>query len=250
MDYNNMERKYYNDIDYKPFLFYVVFGVSEDNMQVSKSKHHVEEIPAGIDIKCLNRKDNNDYIENFFQGAIGEIIKEKDEELYNACRQQDRCVLIQGAAIEDYTFDYMRNLIGVIEAFVENGAVGVLDLLTFSLISPKSWTDRFFEKEINAQNHVVILVSKIGDKYWLHTRGMSEFGRPDISMRDVEADKVDLCKKIIDQMIFFGGHGAVFKEQVKIHVAPEESYMVSARFVNDFDNDDFNNAYYEAALME
>ena len=69
-----MERKYYNDIDYKPFLFYVVFGVSEENMQVSKSKHHVDEVPAGIDIRCLDRKDNNDYIENFFQGLSGNIL--------------------------------------------------------------------------------------------------------------------------------------------------------------------------------
>lgn len=246
----NMERKYYNDIDYKPFLFYVVFGVSEDNMQVSKSKHHVDEIPAGIDIMCVNRTNNNDYIENFFQGAIGSIIKESNEELYNKCREQETCVVIQGAAIEDATFDYMKNLIGVMQAFVENGAVGILDLLTFSLFSPKAYTDKFFEKDINAQDHVVILVSKTNDKYWLHTRGMSKFGRPDISMEDVSEDKLALCQKLINQMIYFGGEGAVFKEQIKINVAPEESYIVRTEFINDFENDDFNNAYYKAALVE
>ena len=40
--------------------------------------------------------------------------------------------------------------------------------------------------EINAQNHVVILSSKEEDRYWLHTRGMAEFGRPDISIKDIE----------------------------------------------------------------
>lgn len=245
-----MERKYYNDIDYKPFLFYVVFGVSEENMQVSKSKHHVDEVPAGIDIRCLNRKDNNDYIENFFQGAIGDIIRENDEELYNICREQDRCVVIQGAAIEDATFDYMRNIVGVMQAFVDNGAVGILDLLTFSLFSPKRYTEKFFEKDINAQDHVVILISKTDDKFWIHTRGMSKFGRPDISMEDVEESKLALCERLINQMIYFGGEGAVFKEQIKINVSPEESHMVRTEFINDFDNDDFNNAYYKATLME
>lgn len=30
-----MERKYYRDIGYKPFLFYVVFGVSAEELEVS-----------------------------------------------------------------------------------------------------------------------------------------------------------------------------------------------------------------------
>lgn len=243
-----MERKYYNDIDYKPFLFYVVFGVSEDNMQVSKTKHHVDEVPAGIDVMCLNRTNNNDYIENFFRGAIGDIIKERNEELYNICREQDKCVVIQGAAIEDATFDYMRNIVGVMQAFVDNGAVGILDLLTFTLFSPKAYTEKFFEKDINAQDHVVILISKTGDKYWLHTRGMSKFGRPDISMENVAESNVPLCKNIINQMIYYGGEGAVFKEQIKINLSSEESYIVNTEFINDFDNDDFNNAYYKISL--
>ncbi|MCQ2542330.1 MAG: hypothetical protein MJ112_08545 [Lachnospiraceae bacterium] len=51
-------------------------------------------------------------------------------------------------------------------------------------------------------------------------------------------------------MIYFGGEGAVFKEQIKINVAPEESYIVRTEFINDFENDAFNNAYYKAALVE
>ena len=159
-----MERKYYNDIDYKPFLFYVVFGVSEDNMQVSKTKHHVDEVPAGIDVMCLNRTNNNDYIENFFRGAIGDIIKERNEELYNICREQDKCVVIQGAAIEDATFDYMRNIVGVMQAFVDNGAVGILDLLTFTLFSPKAYTEKFFEKDINVNSLISLFVQSFGGR--------------------------------------------------------------------------------------
>ncbi len=52
------------------------------------------------------------------------------------------------------------------------------------------------------------------------------------------------------QMTYFGGEGAVFKEQIKINVAPEESYIVRTEFINDFENDAFNNAYYKAALVE
>ena len=33
-----MERKYYRDIGYKPFLFYVVFGVSAEELEVSRTR--------------------------------------------------------------------------------------------------------------------------------------------------------------------------------------------------------------------
>ena len=37
-----IKREYYKDVDYKPFLFYVIFGVRGDQLQVSASKHHVD----------------------------------------------------------------------------------------------------------------------------------------------------------------------------------------------------------------
>ena len=43
------ERQYYEDIGYKPFLFYVVFGVSGDELEISREKHNVDAIPEGLD---------------------------------------------------------------------------------------------------------------------------------------------------------------------------------------------------------
>ena len=57
-----------------------------------------------------------------------------------------------------------------------------------------------------------------------------------------------LIEDIINQMIYYGGEGAVFKEQIKINLSSEESYIVNTEFINDFDNDDFNNAYYKISL--
>lgn len=50
-----MNREYYKDINYNPYLFYVVFGVSVEQLQVSRKKHHVDELPAGLDMRMLNR---------------------------------------------------------------------------------------------------------------------------------------------------------------------------------------------------
>lgn len=245
-----MKREYYKDIDYKPFLFYVVFGVPGDELQVSREKHHVDKFPAGLNMQFLCRDECSEYIDGFFAGSLGDILKESDSELFEVCKKTDKCAVIRGEVEEDSTFDYMRNVIGFVQALVEQGACGVLDLLTFSLLDPTKWTKRFFEKEINAQNHVVILISKEEDRYWLHTRGMAEFGRPDISIKEIEEDDLHDYKQIIDQMIFYGGQGAFFDGNVKLHTYDRKTFMVKVEFINDFDNDDFNNAYYDVVVLD
>ena len=49
---------------------------------------------------------------------------------------------------------------------------------------------------MNAQKHVIVLYRREGESYWLHTRGMAEFGRPDIGISDVPEEKVDAYKLI------------------------------------------------------
>ena len=243
-------RQYYEDIGYKPFLFYVVFGVSGDELEVSRTKHNVDGLPEGLDIISLARPDHSDYIDGLIGGGIGEHLKKADSALYESCKACDKVVIMRGEIADDSTFDYMRNLIGICEAFIDKGAKGILDLQTFTLYSPKEWTDRFFGKDVNAQNHVLIMFSKEDDGYWIHTRGMAEFGRPDYGISKVPEDKLEDYKQVIDQMVFYGGQGLVFKGSAKLHTFNGKTFRVATEFVNDFDNDDYNNAYYNVTVIE
>ena len=244
------ERQYYEDIGYKPFLFYVVFGVSGDELEVSRTKHNVDGLPEGLDIISLARADQSDYIDGRIGGGIGEHLKKADSALYESCKACDKVVIMRGEIADDSTLDYMRNLIGICEAFIDKGAKGILDLQTFTLYSPKEWTDRFFGKDVNAQNHVLIMFSKEDDGYWIHTRGMAEFGRPDYGISKVPEDKLEDYKQVIDQMVFYGGQGLVFKGSAKLHTFNGKTFRVATEFVNDFDNDDYNNAYYNVTVIE
>ena len=244
------ERQYYEDIGYKPFLFYVVFGVSGDELEVSRTKHNVDGLPEGLDIISLARPEHSDYIDGLIGGGIGEHLKKADSALYESCKACDKVVIMRGEIADDSTLDYMRNLIGICEAFIDKGAKGILDLQTFTLYSPKEWTDRFFGKDVNAQNHVLIMFSKEDDRYWIHTRGMAEFGRPDYGISKVPEDKLEDYKQVIDQMVFYGGQGLVFKGSAKLHTFNGKTFRVATEFVNDFDNDDYNNAYYNVTVIE
>ena len=244
------ERKYYEDIGYKPFLVYVVFGVSGDDLEVSKTKHNVDGMPEGLEFLSLARPEHSEYIDGIIGGEIGKVLSKADKALYETCAATGKIVVIKGTIEEDSTLDYMRNLIGIVEAFMDKGAKGVLDLQTFTLYSPKEWKDRFFGKEVNAQNHVVIMFSKEDDGYWIHTRGMAEFGRPDYGISKVPEDKLEDYKQVIDQMVFYGGQGILFKGNAKLHTFNGKTFRVATEFVDDFENDDYNNAYYKVKVLE
>lgn len=244
----SQERKKYADIGYKPFVFFVVFGVTENELQVSASKHHVDAFPEGLEAHTLNRNDHADYINGFFGGPLGNVLKSADPDLFDKCKGEDNCLILKGEIKDDSTFDYMRNIIGIMQALIDHGAVGILDFLTFNLYSPDKWTEKFFEKEVNAQNHVMILYSKEEDGYWLHTRGMAEFGRPDYSVEGVAEGDIDEFEKVVNQMIFYGGEGVLFNGSFRLHTSTGNSYNVKSEFVSDFDNDDFNNAYCKVSI--
>lgn len=71
-----------------------------------------------------------------------------------------------------------------------------------------------------------------------------------VSIKDIEEDTLHDYKQIIDQMIFYGGQGAFFDGSVKLHTYDGNTFVVKAEFINDFDNDDFNNTYYDVVVMD
>lgn len=245
-----MERKYYRDIGYKPFLFYVIFGAAGEELVVSRKRHQVDELPEGLEIRTITREQNGAWIDGWFSGAYETVLKKADAALFERCKAAGSCVVLQGTIERDSTFAYMRNAVGIIQAFIDQGAAGILDPQTITLYSPERWTEKLFGKEVNAQNHVVILYSEEEDGcYWLHTRGMAEFGRPDIGIHHVPEEKLADHIQILDQMIFFGGEGVFFENDTRLHTANGKSFVIHPEFVNDFDNNDYNNAYYNVTVL-
>ena len=92
-------------------------------------------MPEGLEFTCLNRDEHANYITGFFEGPLGDILQEEHNELIARCREAKECVVIRGEIEEDDRLDYMRDVIGIGKAFFDQGAAGILDMLTFSLYS-------------------------------------------------------------------------------------------------------------------
>ena len=243
MDY---ERPYYKNLDYHPLLFYVIFGVRDEELKVSREKHNVDGFPEGLNFVFCNTKDNNEYMQSLLGGKLGEILDREKHNLYEKVKNTYKWAIISGEVQQDDNLNYMRNTIGFVQALLERDAIGVLDLQTFSLYSAEEWTDKFFRQEFNPYNHVTILSSEMEDgSTWLHTRGMRKFGRPDISIEKVEVSETEDAIQVINQMIYYGSLGAFFDKDIKLHTNNEKTYIVNLHFVNDYENPDFNNTYYQ-----
>ena len=55
---------------------------------------------------------------------------------------------------------------------------------------------------------------------------------------------------MINQMIFYGGQGVFFDGSFRLHTRSGNAYVIESKFVEDFDNDDFNNAYCEIRIAQ
>lgn len=245
------ERPYYRDLDYHPFLFYVIFNVEDTTLNISRNRHHVEEVPKGLNTVIYNKMEHREYMDSLMGGSLGNLLRENNPMLYDKAVASEKWAVIRGKIENDNTLDYMRDTIGIVQAFVDTGAVAVLDLLTFSLFDPSEWTDHIFMGEFNPYSHVIVLSSNMSDgTEWLHTRGMMKYGRPDIGVTNVSADDREDAMQVINQIIYYGSMGVFLDQATKLHTHTGKTFLVHPNFVNDFDNEDYNNSYYDISWTE
>lgn len=245
------ERPYYEDLNYRPYVYYVVFGVDGTELELSRERHHIDEFPEGLELFKLQKPENAEYMDLMIGGAYGRVLASSSPELYSEICRQDKWAVIQGEVKKDRDLHYMRNIIGVLQALSEKGATGILDLQTITLYRPGEWTERMFLPEFAPSSHVSILSSQLRDgSLWLHTRGMRKFGRPDISMEQVGSSDVENACRVINQMIFYGALGAFFSGTVKLHAYGGLTCIAEPEYIGDMENTEFNNAYYRVLWPE
>jgi hypothetical protein len=239
------ERNYYENGN-KPYIFYVIFGVTTDELNISRKKHRVDEIPSDIQVIKYDKSDNRNYIEGFYDGYLGTILKEKDINLYEKVKNSESCMIIAGEIVNDSNLEYIRNIIGIVQSVLEQGAFCVLDIQTLNWYTSSEWESEFFiNEQFNPFKHVVILVSKMENSmYWIHTRGMRKFGRADISVLNVPEESINTAAQIVNRIIDLMSQGVVIYDNFKMNINGNK-ISTQGSYSDDFENPDFNNEYCE-----
>lgn len=246
------DRPYYRDTGSRPFLFYVMFGTGSGELEISRSRHRVEGLPEGLEMSALQRPDHSAYMDSLLGGSLGDVLRRQNAGLYERALESRNWTVLRGEVQNDQSLGYLRDAIGLVQAVVETGAAGVLDLQTLSLFSPADWTGRIFAQGLELpRSHVVILSSPEEEGgVWLHTRGMRKFGRPDISVEGVPEEDARRAAAAVNQMIFYGALGAVFSDRATLHIDESLTCEVRPQLAGDLDDPDFNNTHYQISWSE
>ena len=143
----NYERPYYEDINYHPLMFYVIFGAKEEELEISRERHNLDEVPEGLNMNMFTREQHSEYMDNLIGGTLGKLLKEKQPELYEKIQKENVWAIVNREIKQDDNLKYLRNKIGVVQAFIDAGAIAVLDIQTFSLYSASEFTEKIFSKK-------------------------------------------------------------------------------------------------------
>lgn len=239
-------RERYSPSNQQIFAYFVVFGDFSDEVSISASKYNFTELPANTDIVKYHDGAGAEFRDQYKTGYLWDRLCQEIPELADAIDNSPACMVIQTEIEDQLTLDYLRNLIGLVTYFLDDGGVCVFEPLNFKWWSKDEWSKKIFQpKEPKIYRHVQILSSdQDDDNSWLHTRGMRLFGRPDISIHDVPEKHFDIVCEMINRFIELQALGGIVEDGQSINMEglPEGMWCENK---GDLDDPDFNNVHLE-----
>ena len=95
------DREYYEDLNTRPLLFYVIFGVVMDDFTVSKERHHVDEIPEEVTLRVITKECNGEYMENLIRNEVGNLLNKDKPELFKQVKETSTWAIFSGNVTKD-----------------------------------------------------------------------------------------------------------------------------------------------------
>jgi hypothetical protein len=239
-------RRHYVPGGKNPFLFYVVYGRLDTTKIFSRETYRSDGIPSGIEAMTFGPTAHPEQVAVFREGYIWDELSTSDPGLADGIAAQDSCLVLRGEVIDPPTLDYFRDVIGVLTYCLDAGGVAIYDPQMFKYWAPTEWRSRVFDVRSSVpRHHVVILVSADADgTEWIHTRGMRKFGRPDLSIHNVDGrykdSIVELCNRFIELLAF--GSIVLDGQGIRIDLLPPG---MTCFLKGSEDDPDFNNEHIE-----
>jgi hypothetical protein len=164
-----------------------------------------------------------------------------------ALEDATECIAVHGRVADPADLDYLRDLVGLVMGLSDRSGTVVFDADMM-----KCWLAADFRREIfdhveEPHRHVQILISEddAPGAYWVHTRGLLHFGRPDLSFRHVSEHDVREVIHETNVLITKLAAGRIFDDGAPAMLAELPGLTFSVVRSGDQSDPDFNNAHYE-----
>ncbi|AMV30456.1 hypothetical protein VT84_39045 [Gemmata sp. SH-PL17] len=198
-----------------PFLFFVVFGNFDLNKSFSVSRYRSRGPGEWLEVVRVNRAEAPDEAAEYQSGPLWEQIRRDAPVTVAEAERAPHTVVVRGTMTDPNTLDYFRDAIGLVSWLIDCGGTSIYDPQRLWLWSADEWRDEVVAPgEPQPLAHTVILVSddEKPETTWLHTRGMRQYGRPDLSVRGVGSLYLDAVTELIERFTAFQALGGVIRE--------------------------------------
>lgn len=238
------QRKHFQPGGDRPFVFAVVYGVV-NVPPIEAIRYRTRGLPTDMDARSFDRVTHGSYLRDAYEeGYPWEQLVRDDPELARDVADSAGIVALAGDIADDTSLNYLRDVIGVIAASLDHGGIAVYDPFTFRWWRPAAWKASFFEPdEPHPERHVMIYYSQESDGFWLHTRGLLTFGRPDLGIHGVQQHDFDAAAGMCNELIGFQAFGGVLSEGQAIRHPELGRFIV--HYAGDRDDADFNNIHVD-----
>lgn len=238
------EREFYQPESGDAVLSFVVFGELVADMEVSASEYRTSGPPKGTEMELFSRREHGDWIDGFTGGYLGALLAE-DKILEERVKTAPTVALLQGEVEDPETLDYLRDAVGVVTALLDSGGVAVLDAVALRWWTPEEWREAIFDPSAPEPiEHVSLLASEEEDGFWLHSRGLRKFGRPDLSVRGLKEDGLEIFAGLFESLIVTLAGGATIPDGQRLRIGGTKIEMES-NLAGALDDPDFDNVHYE-----
>jgi len=124
---DSWERKHYKPGGGDAFLFYVIYGRFEKAVPLSRLQYRVQDVPKGLDVITYGPSSSPSVPGSFREGFLWERLQLSNPHLAQTIASQDSCMILRGTFPDPENLDYLRDTVGLITYFLDNGGVAVFD---------------------------------------------------------------------------------------------------------------------------
>lgn len=227
-------------------LFFVVFGEFDLSKPLSASKYRSAGPGEWLTAERIARADEPAALYEYQSGPFWEHIRRDAPVTASDAEDAPQAIVVRGTAKDPHALDYFRDAIGVVTWLLDCGGRSVYDPQRVWLWSADEWREELFAPASpQPLAHTVILVSEDEQApglTWLHTRGLRQYGRPDLSVRGVGPTHLTAVTELLERFTVLQSRGGVIAEGQEVRMAALPPGGV-CRHRGSLDDPDFNNVH-------
>lgn len=214
------QRPHWQPSDEEILLQFYVFGKFA-SVRVPSLPYGSDGLPKGIEVTSHHHNALRQWEGYPLKGKLGDMLKDDAPDAYRLALDAPEVLVVRGRIPDSADSGYLRDTYGVLAGLLDIGGTAILDPQILTLFDAAAWRRHYLIKDgAPLRNHVLILrdAEAAPGRWWIHTRGMRKFGRPDISLNNVPDRDTDRAGMVCQQLVELAALGAHVSEGQSIEV--------------------------------